>query len=104
MGFAHMDLDPYNWDPLSVDAVVGIFRDLPAPWWIANSRDDYRRRHLLSRTGRLTDAVDFGNVLPHLPEERGQWLLDGLRRQCPEGHAWMAPLAARVEMPRRKVP
>jgi hypothetical protein len=214
-----MDLDPHNWDPLSVDEVVALFRDLPAPWWIAGGwaldlflgrttrphedtdvvilrRDQlvvqeyfrrqwrlfkthqprwphlapwpagefldlpvsdiwarreldrgpwrfqlmlteeegdrwvYRRLRTIggeiaglglttdagvpylapeiqllykSRTGRARDALDFRNVLPHLPTARGEWLLDGLRRQYPEGHAWMAPLVARVETPRRKV-
>jgi hypothetical protein len=42
-----------------------------------------------SGTGRQKDIGDLANVLPKLPWERAQWLLECLRVQYPIGHAWI---------------
>jgi hypothetical protein len=49
-----------------------------------------------SGTGRKKDFDDLTNVLPLIPPRRAQWLLDCLRRQYSDGHAWVGLLESRA--------
>jgi hypothetical protein len=42
------------------------------------------------------DTDDLANALPLLSPRRAEWLLDCLRRQYSDGHAWIGLLEGRA--------